>query len=274
MTSFLVNVLATAGKLEKADLQKNITEIQKEITKLEYEVKDFMDDNYVEFSSKLTRDVHLVKKTEQLLEEIGILQSRINDQIKIELSSSTKELKTLSQTLKESNISLQLSHQLISLHKCIKSIQMAQKEKQYVDTAKTLQQMQSLLNTPHSLLHELEIYTAIKDEYCNLFRSCLMEASGLLHDRICWSNNMKESKTINSITIKNKYDDIQELMQGLDIMGHLENELEIFSTKLMDYIIKPIIYDHCSVYVVKEKIFTVEILEKKRCHVTKVYCIT
>jgi len=40
-----------------------------------------MDDNYIEFSSKLTRDVHLVKKTEQLLEEIGILQSRINDQV-------------------------------------------------------------------------------------------------------------------------------------------------------------------------------------------------
>ncbi|KYQ54748.1 Centromere/kinetochore protein zw10 like protein [Trachymyrmex zeteki] len=248
MTSFLVNVLATAGKLEKVNLQKNIAEIQKEITKLEYVVKDFMDDNYVEFSSKLTRDVHLVKKTEQLLEEIGILQNRINDQIKIELSSSTKELQTLSQALKESNVSLQLSHQLISLHKCIKSIQMAQKDKQYVDTAKTLQQMQSLLNTPHSLLHNLEIYVAIKEEYCNLSRSCLIEASGLLHDRISWSNDIKDNKTVNSITIKNKYDDIQELMQGLDIMGHIENELEVFSTKLMDYIIKPIIYDRCSVY--------------------------
>lgn len=40
-----------------------------------------MDDNYVEFNAKLTRDLHLVKKTEQLLEEIGILQSRINDQV-------------------------------------------------------------------------------------------------------------------------------------------------------------------------------------------------
>jgi len=40
-----------------------------------------MDDNYVEFNAKLTRDVHLVKKTEQLLEEIGILQSRIKDQV-------------------------------------------------------------------------------------------------------------------------------------------------------------------------------------------------
>lgn len=41
-----------------------------------------MDDNYIEFNAKLTRDVHLVKKTEQLLEEIGILQSRINDQVR------------------------------------------------------------------------------------------------------------------------------------------------------------------------------------------------
>jgi len=40
-----------------------------------------MDDNYVEFNAKLTRDVHLVKKTEQLLEEIDILQSRIKDQV-------------------------------------------------------------------------------------------------------------------------------------------------------------------------------------------------
>jgi hypothetical protein len=49
--------------------------------KLEYEVKHFMDENYAEFSAKLTRDVHLVKKTEQLLEETNILQSRINDQV-------------------------------------------------------------------------------------------------------------------------------------------------------------------------------------------------
>lgn len=76
------NISYHAGKLEKVNLHKNIAEIQKEITKLEYEVKDFMDDNYVEFNAKLTRDIHLVKKTEQLLEEIGILQSRINDQVR------------------------------------------------------------------------------------------------------------------------------------------------------------------------------------------------
>lgn len=40
-----------------------------------------MEGNYVEFAAKLTRDVHLVKKTEELLTEINTLQSRINDQV-------------------------------------------------------------------------------------------------------------------------------------------------------------------------------------------------
>ncbi|XP_032666419.1 centromere/kinetochore protein zw10 homolog [Odontomachus brunneus] len=264
MTSFVADVLATAGKLEKLNLQKNIVDIQKEITKLEYEVRDFMDENYDEFSAKLTRDVHLVKKTEQLLEEINILQSRINDQIKVELSGSTKELKSLSQMLKESNISLQLSHQLIELHECMKSIRKLQEEKRFVDTTKTLLQMHSLLNNPNSVVHDLEIYTAIKNEYCELFRSCLTEISRLLRDRICWSSDVKDGKTITSVTIKSEYDDIQELIQGLHIIDHLENELKTFSTKLMEHIINPVIHDHCSVYVVKEKVFTVDILERKK----------
>ncbi|XP_067210231.1 centromere/kinetochore protein zw10 homolog isoform X2 [Linepithema humile] len=263
MTSFVADVLATV-ELEKENLHKNIYEIQNEITKLEYEVKDFMGENYVEFSAKLTRDVNLVKKTEQLMEELDILQSRINDQVKIELSGLKKDLKTLLKILTESKISLQLSQQLISLHKCIKSIKKTQEEKRYIDTAKALQEMQSLLDNPHSLLQELEIYAAIKDEYCNLFRLYLAEVSSLLQDRIRWNSDEENGKTITSITINNEYDDLQELIQGLHIIDNLENDLQTLSTKLIDCIISPIIYDHCSVYVVKETVFTVKIVEKKK----------
>lgn len=167
--------------------------------------------------------------------------------------------------LKESNISLQLSHQLIQLHECVKSIRKLQEEKRFVNTAKTLLQMHSLLHNPNSIVHDLEIYTAIKNEYCELFHSYLTEVSRLLRDRICWSNSdVKDGKTTTSIIIKSEHDDIQELIQGLHIVDHLENELLTFSTKLMEHIINPIIHDYCSVYVVKQKVFTVEILERKK----------
>ncbi|EZA57238.1 Centromere/kinetochore protein zw10-like protein [Ooceraea biroi] len=248
MTSFVADVLATAGKLEKLNLHKNISEIQKEITRLECEVKHFMDENYTEFSAKLTRDVHLVKKTEQLLEEINILHDRINSQIKIELSGSTKELKSLSQSLKESTISLQLSQQLICLHECIKSVKQTRKLRQYIKTARTLQEMRSVLNNPHDLLQDLEIYVAIKDEYCNLYQSCLTEVVKLLHDRICWNSSVRDDKTVHSVTIKTEYDDVQELIQALHLIDNLESDLRTFSAVLIDNIISPIIHEHCSVH--------------------------
>lgn len=170
----------------------------------------------------------------------------------------------MSETLKESHISLQLSHQLITLHECIKSIRKSQEEKRYIDTTETLQQMRCLLNNPESLLRDLEIYVAIKEEYCSLFQSYLTESSKLLHDRICWNSDIKCGNMITSITIDSEHDDIQELIQGLHIIDHLENELQIFSTRLMDSVINRVIHDHCSVYVIEERIFTVEILEKEK----------
>lgn len=139
-----------------------------------------------------------------------------------------------------------------------------QEEKRYIDTAKTLWQIQSLLDNPHSCLQDLDIYMAIKDEYCNLFRSYSLEVSQLLHDCICWNNDVKDSKTIISITIKSEHDNIQELIQALHIINNLENFLQTFLINLMNHVINPIIHDHCSVYVIKERVFTIEILEKKK----------
>lgn len=283
------------GKLEKVNLHEKISEIQKEITKLKYDVKDFMDDNYVEFTSKLTRDQHLVLKGEKLLEEMNELQKRIDNhvclikyniknikykllkcyiiiyiilyylfQVKIELSGSTKELKTLSQALKESNIMLQLSNQLLNLHECIKSIKNYQEEKLYVKVAKTLCHMQTILYNSQTDLRDLDIYTAIEEEYLNLYTSFLSDTSLLLHERICWIGIDDQNAKAVTLSIKNEFDDIQDLIQSLHHIDNLSNYLHKFSMTLMDYIINPIINDDCSVYVIDEKIFTVEILKKKK----------
>ncbi|XP_076628616.1 zeste-white 10 kinetochore protein isoform X1 [Colletes latitarsis] len=264
MTSFLTDVLITANKFEKVNLNEKIEEIQKEITKLKYDIKDFMDDNYVEFASKFTRDQHLVAKGEELLEEMNVLQTRIDDEIKVQLSGSTKELKTLSQGLKESNMMLQLSNQLLTLHECMKSIKDYQEKKRYVDAARALGSMQTILYNPQSDLRDLDIYMAIEAEYMNLFTSFLSNASLLLHERICWTGvEDKDSKTV-TLSVKNDFDDMQDLIQGLHYIDNLSNHLHEFTITLIDHVIDPIINDDCSVYVIDEKIFTIEILNKKK----------
>jgi len=101
--------------------------------------------------------------------------------------------------------------------------------------------MHTLLDL-HNLLQELEIYAAIKDEYCHLFRSYSMEVSGLLRDRICWNSDEESDKTITSISIKNENDDLQELIQGytssIRMQPHLLEQLSDLSTKhCISYII-------------------------------------
>lgn len=150
------------------------------------------------------------------------------------------------------------------LHECIKSIKQTRQQRKYIETARILQEMRSTLDNPHNLLHDLEIYSAIKDEYCNLYQSCLTEVVNLLRDRICWSSSVQGGKTVNSITVKTEFDDVQELIQALHLIDNLENDLQTFSTILLDYIISPIIHEHCSVYVIKQRVFTVEVLDRKK----------
>ncbi|OAD61567.1 Centromere/kinetochore protein zw10 like protein [Eufriesea mexicana] len=264
MTSFLTDVLITAGKLEKLNLHEKISEIQKEIVKLKYDVKDFMDDNYVEFTSKLTRDQHLVSKGEKLLEEMNALQKRIDDQVKIELSGSTKELENLSQALKESNIMLQISNQLLTLHEYINSVKNCQEEKRYVDAAEILCRIQAILHNPQTDLRDLDIYTAIEEEYLNLYTSFLSDTTSLLYERICWTGIGDEDAKVITLSVKNEFDDMEDLIQGLHRIDNLSSNLHTFSTTLMDYMISPIINDDCSVYVIDEKIFSVEILNKNK----------
>ncbi|XP_047364969.1 centromere/kinetochore protein zw10 homolog [Vespa velutina] len=270
MVSFLTDVLITAGQVEKLNLREKISQIQEDIVKLKYDVKDFLDDNYIEFSSKLTKNQRLVSKAEILTKEMNDLQKRIDDQIKVELSGSIKELKNLSQALKESNLCLHLSNQLLSLDECIKLIKQYQEEQRYVDTAKSLCTMQNLLDNPESDLQDLDIYNAIKEEYKNLHDSFLSHASLLWDERICWTgleNNKNE--TVVTLHIRDKLENIEDLIRGLHYVNKLSDHLDQFSETIMSHIIQPIINEHCSVFVSKENIFTIEYIDRKEIPVYK-----
>ena len=67
--------------MEKIELSTKITEIEKEITKLKHDVKEFMDYNYVEFVPRLKKDQALVREAEKLVEEMKNLHIRIDDQV-------------------------------------------------------------------------------------------------------------------------------------------------------------------------------------------------
>lgn len=70
--------------MENIDLNEKVADIQKEIAKLKNDVKDFIDDNYIEFVPTLKKDQALVLEAEKLVDAMTILQRRVQDQVEFD----------------------------------------------------------------------------------------------------------------------------------------------------------------------------------------------
>ncbi|KAH0537771.1 centromere/kinetochore protein zw10 homolog [Cotesia glomerata] len=275
MSSLVIDVLLTdsTGKMNAVELKKKVNEIEKKIVKLKSDVKEFIEDNYINFLPTLQNDYVLVDKSRKLIEEIGLLKSKIDDQIKVELSGSIKELKNLSQALIACNSSLYLSAKLLELEQFTKSVDKLRQNKDYVEAARVLQKIVVLLTDEesHDDLQMLNIYSAIKENYQLTYRSLLSTVLKLWEEHVIWaaSDDDKNSKTNNdtssvSLTIDCDPDEIKNIIQALYYLSELPLCLEHFSTKLMKLIIKPIISAECSVFVLDEKVFNVVTSNEKK----------
>lgn len=67
--------------MEKIELTEKVAEIEKKITKLKDEVKEFMDKNYDEFVPRLKKDKTMVQDANKLVAEMKILEKRVDDQV-------------------------------------------------------------------------------------------------------------------------------------------------------------------------------------------------
>ncbi|KAK0089817.1 hypothetical protein PV325_005124 [Microctonus aethiopoides] len=270
MSSLVVDVLATTVQMGMADLKVEINTIQKEIIKLKNDVKKFIEDNYIDFLPTLKKDHVLVEKTEKLLDELRALQTNINDQIKVELSGSTKELKNLSEALKESNMSLVLSQQLLELNESLSLVQKYREKCHYIDAAKMLKKIAVLLSKPNGDLQLLNIYEPIKDCYHIAHGSLLKIIYELWDQHVQWKMIDDGRKNTTSLTIEEEMKEVQDLIISLYHLDDLASCMQIFSNKLFKSVVSPIIRSDCSVYVEEQKVFNVITENNKRTDTYKI----
>uniref|UniRef100_A0A0C9R4G9 Zw10_0 protein n=1 Tax=Fopius arisanus TaxID=64838 RepID=A0A0C9R4G9_9HYME len=270
-SSLVAKVLRTTGKIEAADLKNKISEIQKEIIALKTDVNQFIEDNYVDFLAKVEKDTILIERSEKLVDSMKGLKNRIEDQIKVELSGSTKELKSLSQTLEASNISLELSSQLLDLHTSLKTMEKLQQENRYVEAAKVFKRMHKILNRREKNdLKLLNIYPPIRDFYFTTYSTFLSTITEIWEQNVCWTDAQGTESTKNSahsstsLKLDCQPKDIQDLVEALHYVEELTPTLQFFCTKILKRFIIPIIHHDCSVYVVEKTVFNVTVLNESQ----------
>lgn len=191
--------------------------------------------------------------------------------MKIGLSGSAKELKSLANNLNESNLSLQLCDQLLDLHNCIKSIESYQQKNKLVESAKLLERMDQHLRNKSNELEGLEVYRSIIDRYRTLNDEFVYSIGAAWEQCLKWKSsedqgsNSNKGAPMHSLTIDFESTDIDigTLKDGLYYANYLSNFIHDHSKRLIEHFVVPIICHDCTVKVDNEQTFSVKLVSKR-----------
>ncbi|XP_012514599.1 PREDICTED: centromere/kinetochore protein zw10 homolog [Propithecus coquereli] len=145
MASFVTEVLAHSGRLEKEDLGTRISRLTRRVEEIKGEVCNMISKKYSEFLPSMQSAQGLVTQVDKLSEDIDLLKSRIESEVRRDLHVSTAEFTDLKQQLERDSVVLSLLKQLQEFSTAIEEYNCALREKKYVTAAHRLEEAQKCL---------------------------------------------------------------------------------------------------------------------------------
>ncbi|XP_054295201.2 centromere/kinetochore protein zw10 homolog isoform X3 [Pongo pygmaeus] len=145
MASFVTEVLAHSGRLEKEDLGTRISRLTRRVEEIKGEVCNMISKKYSEFLPSMQSAQGLITQVDKLSEDIDLLKSRIESEVRRDLHVSTGEFTDLKQQLERDSIVLSLLKQLQEFSTAIEEYNCALTEKKYVTGAQRLEEAQKCL---------------------------------------------------------------------------------------------------------------------------------
>ncbi|XP_058302797.1 centromere/kinetochore protein zw10 homolog isoform X2 [Hylobates moloch] len=145
MASFVTEVLAHSGRLEKEDLGTRISRLTRRVEEIKGEVCNMISKKYSEFLPSMQSAQGLITQVDKLSEDIDLLKSRIESEVRRDLHVSTGEFTDLKQQLERDSVVLCLLKQLQEFSTAIEEYNCALTEKKYVTGAQRLEEAQKCL---------------------------------------------------------------------------------------------------------------------------------
>ncbi|XP_040832898.1 centromere/kinetochore protein zw10 homolog [Ochotona curzoniae] len=256
MASFVTEVLAHSGSLEKEDLGTRISRLTRRVEEIKGEVCSMISKKYSEFLPSMQNAQDLVTQVDKLSDDIDQLTSRIESEVRRDLHVSTAEFTDLKQQLERDSVVLGLLKQLQEFSTAIEEYNCSLTEKKYVTAARRLEEAQKCLKSLKSrkcfdlkILKSLSMELTVQkqnilyhlgEEWQKLvvwkfppskdtssLESCLQTE---LH--LCTEQSQKEDKTSVS--------PISSILLAFFILGELHMKLKSFGQMLLKYILRPL----------------------------------
>ncbi|KAK5611162.1 hypothetical protein CRENBAI_020943 [Crenichthys baileyi] len=232
MASFVTEVLASSGKLEKEDLGSKISRMSRKVEDTKEEVCDMINKKYSEFLPNLQASEDLMVQIDTVSKEMEALKNCIESEVQQNIHVAVNEYLKLKQQLEKNTMIIKMLEHLKQFHSAMEDFNKALQEKKYVDAATHLEKARK---SRENLIYHLG------DEWKRLVIWKLpfaKESAGpkafhkielVLSDACIKDFEPKPTPLLCSV------------LQALAIQGDLQNKIKLFSHVLLKNMLKPLV---------------------------------
>ncbi|XP_003472868.2 centromere/kinetochore protein zw10 homolog [Cavia porcellus] len=255
MASFVTEVLAHSGSLEKEDLGTRITRLTRQVEEIKGEVCSMISKKYSEFLPSMQSAQDLVTQVDKLSKDIDLLKSRIESEVRRDLHVSTAEFTDLKQQLERDSVVLSLLKQLQEFSTAIEDYNCALAERKYVTAAQHLEEAQKCLKLLKSRkCFDLKMLKSLSMELTIQKQNILYHLGEEWRKLIVWKFPPSKDtsslefclKTELHLCTEESQDEkaptppIASVLLAFSILGELHTKLKSFGQMLLQYILRPL----------------------------------
>ncbi|XP_034462906.1 centromere/kinetochore protein zw10 homolog [Hippoglossus hippoglossus] len=270
MASFVTEVLASSGKLEKEDLSGKISKMSRKVEDTKEEVCDMINKRYGDFIPSLQGSEELMVQVDEVSKEMDVLKNCIENEIQQNIHVAVAEYAKLKQQLEKNTIIITMLGFIKEFHNAMEEFNKSLQEKKYVDAANQLERARTSVDSLKGwktsqlpLLSTLSSELTVQRE--NLIYHMGDEWKRLVIWRLPSSKESAGLKSFLKVELKLSHPGSKEgepkppallccVLQALAIQGDLQHKIKLFSQVLLKNMLKPlVVYPSLSVKVTEQQ---------------------
>ncbi|XP_011482212.1 centromere/kinetochore protein zw10 homolog [Oryzias latipes] len=257
MSSFVTEVLASSGKLEKEDLVSKISKMSRKVEDTKEEVCDMINKRYNEFLPSLQASEDLMLQVDEVSKEMDALKACIETEVQENIHVAVTEFAKLKEQLERNTVIIKMLEHLKEFHSAMEKFNKALVEKKYVDAANNLEKARSSMDSLKSWkTSELPLLTVLGSELTVQRENLIYHLGDEWKRLVIWklpptkepadqTSVQKVELTLTDVGSKDGESKppvlLRCILQALAIQGELQHKVKLFSQVLLKYMLKPLV---------------------------------
>uniref|UniRef100_A0A8D3E8Q6 Centromere/kinetochore protein zw10 homolog n=1 Tax=Scophthalmus maximus TaxID=52904 RepID=A0A8D3E8Q6_SCOMX len=271
MASFVTEVLASSGKLEKEDLSGKISKMSRKVEDTKEEVCEMINKRYSDFLPSLQGSEELMVQVDEVSKEMDVLKNCIENEV-CNIHVAVAEYAKLKQQLEKNTVIITMLGHVKEFHNAMEEFSKALQEKKYVDAANQLERARASVDSLKDWkTSQLPLLSTLSSELTVQRENLIYHMGDEWKRLIIWrlpSSKGKTSSGLKSflkVELKLSHPCSKDgepkptgllccVLQALAIQGDLQHKIKLFSQVLLKNMLKPlVVYPSLSVRVTEQQ---------------------